>query len=82
MEENRIQKALDDLVGAIGETLGEAAKTAAALVNGILPCIRCYKFLNCWACENWLNCSERKDRAERVWCFECDGMGKLKICRK
>ena len=78
MEENGIWKALCDLGQAVGEGLGKLAQA----VDDVLPCIRCYKFLNCWACENWLHCNERKEKAERVKCFECDGIGCQKTCRK
>lgn len=82
MEENRIGKALSDLAQAVSEELGKMAQQLVGAMDGILPCIRCYKFLNCWACENWLHCNERIEKAERVQCFECDGIGCQKTCRK
>lgn len=82
MEENRTRHALNDLEGAIGKKVRIEAKVPEELTNGILPCIRCYKFLNCWACENWLQCNERIEKTERVQCFECDGIGCPKTCRK
>lgn len=75
MEENALQKALGNLAASFGEVVGEIAKAARVVVENAVTCVKCYKFLNCWACENWLHCNERIKKAERVQCFECDGIG-------
>lgn len=82
MEESAIQKALGNLTASFGEVVGEIAKAARKVVENALPCVMCYKFLKCCDCENWLHCNERIEKAERVQCFECDGIGRPKTCRK
>lgn len=82
MEESALQKALGNLAASFGEAVGEIGKAVREVVENAIPCVMCYKFLNCWACENWLHCNERTEKAKRVRCFKCDGIGCPKTCRK
>ena len=45
MEESALQKALGNLAASFGEVVGEIAKAAREVVENILPCVKCYKFL-------------------------------------
>lgn len=83
MEENGLQKALGNLAASIiGEDVGEIEKAVREVVGNTIPCVMCYKFLKCCDCENWLHCDERIEKAKRAQCFECDGIGRQKTCRK
>ena len=40
-----------------------------------MDCEKCYKFLQCWGCEEWLGCKADKRMQERKSCFRCNNAG-------
>ena len=37
-----------------------------------MDCEKCYRFLRCYACLDFMSCKENKILTERQYCFKCD----------
>ena len=37
-----------------------------------MDCEKCYRFLRCYACVEWVYCKENKILMDRQKCFQCD----------
>ena len=37
-----------------------------------MDCEKCYRFLRCYACLDFMSCKENKILTDRQYCFKCD----------